>query len=123
MKEETRIRWEKLFAMQAESGERVKDFCKRTGIHYTQFYLQYRKLMGRSYRLSKNPVSCSALISHKDMEYKPELFIELAPCPQSPLPAQSQEIKILYRDLRFELVEGFDAETFKRALVAVREVL
>lgn len=110
--------------MQEASGLGVKEFSRKIGVHYSQFYRQYKAIKEKSFG-KKKAICVAETGRHLFVSKKTEsdLFIELQPETKAFQPAQTSGLKITYRELTFELAEDFNIEVFKRALVAVREAL
>ena len=120
----TRRRWKKLIEMQEASGLGVKEFSRKIGVHYSQFYRQYKAIKEKSFGKVKGIRKVgTAVSSHVPMKVSSDLFIELQPDAKAFQPAKTSGLKITYRELTFEFAEDFNIEVFKRALVAVREAL
>lgn len=120
----TRRRWKKLIEMQEASGLGVKEFSRKIGVHYSQFYRQYKaikeKSFGKEMGIRKAETGRHSLVGRKT---ESDLFIELQPESKAFQLAKTSGLKITYREVAFELAEDFNIEVFKRALVAVREAL
>lgn len=121
--QKTGRRWKRLFAMQEKSGESVKDFCKKAGVHYSQFYRQYKQVTGKSFGQTRAHLTAEIVGLDEGSKENSELFIEFETSALQGNQQPSSCLKLSYREMAFELEKGFDADTFKRALGVVREVL
>ena len=49
----TRRRWNRLIKMHKESGLSIKEFSRKVGVHYSQFYRQYKAIKEESFGKKK----------------------------------------------------------------------
>jgi len=120
----TRRRWNRLIKMHKESGLSIKEFSRKIGVHYSQFYRQYKAIKEKSFGKEKRIRKVETTVSsHMPMKVSSDLFIELQSDAKAFQPTKTSGLKITYRELTFELAEDFNTELFKRALFAVREAL
>ena len=93
--------WQEITADMLQSGLKDYEYCMSEG-------LDRRWLEGMRREAAK-------------YEAKRQLFVELEPEANAEPPQVARCISISCQDVIFQLEPGFDAETFKRALRAVRE--
>lgn len=121
MQEKTRRKWKRLIGLHEKSGLGVKEFCKKAGVHYSQFYRQYQALRGGSF--GEKAELFRKLKTSSKAKAAPELFMELKPEVKAVPCSGNSFLKITYHEMTFELASDFNAETFRKALSVIREAL
>lgn len=121
--------WRKLHQDFVGSGMTAEDYCRAKGLQLNWFIRQGRKAATYEKRRI-NPAGDG----EPEKSRWEKLFVELIPDAESSTPSApvrepivtgataAAPLKLMFREVTFELMPGFPVETFRQALQVVQEV-
>lgn len=117
--------WRKIYADFRNSGLTMEKFCQQKHLNSRWFERQRRE--AEVYEQRSEQKASSLHESEPDrIPIPPEnLFVELIPEQSSPLipPTDAPVLRLSYREVNFELPDGFSPAAFRQALFVIRETL
>jgi tRNA(Ile)-lysidine synthase TilS/MesJ len=107
--------WKNVYGDFLKSGTSKEGYCQEKGLPLKWFERQCRKAKTYERRFLAE--------EQKPPENLKDLFIELVPEKAEQQRQEAVPLKLMYREVAFELCGNFEDGTFKRALCAIRETL
>ena len=115
MNAESYLNWKNVYGDFLKSGTSKENYCRGKGLALKWFERQCRKAETYGRRFSAEEL--------KPPENPKDLFIELVPDKVEQQKPENASLKLVYREVVFELCGNFEDAVFKRALCAIREAL
>ena len=116
MNAESYLSWKNVYGDFLKSGTSKENYCLGKGLALKWFERQCRKSVTYERRFHAEK-------QEQTQEKLKDLFIELVPDKVEQQKPENASLKLVYREVAFELCGNFEDGTFKRALCAIRETL